>query len=105
MVCCVFDPSRSNGGAYAGGSNNRDGKNPDRRVAAPQIGIINRTAALLSRLSSELGFSPTARSRVVASPHGLSNASDDPLSQSLDDFLLEGERMRAELQKELSKKN
>ena len=38
-------------------------KYPDRKVAAPQIGIINRTAAILSRLASDLGFSPTARSR------------------------------------------
>ena len=75
-------------------------KDPDRRVAAPQIGIINRTAALLSRLSSELGFSPSARSRVeVANPHSLSAANDDPPSETLDDFLLRGERLQAKFTK------
>jgi P27 family predicted phage terminase small subunit len=34
---------------------------PDRR-----IGIMRNSAAVLARLSSELGFSPTSRSRVVA---------------------------------------
>jgi P27 family predicted phage terminase small subunit len=81
-------------------------KDPDRRVAAPQIGIINRTAALLSRLSSELGFSPTARSRVqVPSPHSLNTADEDPSSESLDDFLLRGERLRARAQAEIAKKH
>jgi P27 family predicted phage terminase small subunit len=75
-------------------------KNPDRRVPAPQIGIINRTAALMSRLSSELGFSPTARTRVqVSNPHSLFAAYDDPSSETLDDFLLRGERLRAKFAK------
>jgi P27 family predicted phage terminase small subunit len=75
-------------------------KDPDRRVAAPQIGIINRTAALLLRLSSELGFSPTARTRVqVANPHSLFAAYDDPSSETLDDFLLRGERLQAKFAK------
>jgi P27 family predicted phage terminase small subunit len=75
-------------------------KNPDRRIAAPQIGIINRTATLLSRLASELGFSPTARSRVqVPSPPSLKTAYEDPSSESLDDFLLRGERLQAKYAK------
>jgi P27 family predicted phage terminase small subunit len=75
-------------------------KNPDRRVAAPHIGIINRTAALLSRLSSELGFTPVSRSRIqVANPHSLSATYDDPSSETLDDFLLRGERLQAKFAK------
>jgi P27 family predicted phage terminase small subunit len=81
-------------------------KEPDRRVAAPQIGIINRTAALLSRLSGELGFSPTARSRVrVPTPFSSNSDYNDPPSQSLDEFLLEGKRLHAKLQAEPAKKH
>lgn len=81
-------------------------KDPDRKVAAPQIGIINRTAAVMSRLASDLGFSPAARSRVRADPLGSVHAiSDDASSESIEEYLRRGERLRTELETDLAKKH
>jgi P27 family predicted phage terminase small subunit len=81
-------------------------KDPDRRVPTPVIGIITRTAALMSRLASDLGFSPTARSRVqVESVERFDAADDDAPRESLDEYLRRGKRLHAKVQTELTKRH
>jgi P27 family predicted phage terminase small subunit len=81
-------------------------KDPERKVAAPQIGIINRTAALMSRLASDLGFCPTARSRVQVNSVGRFNATeDDGSGESLEDYLRRGELLHAKVRTEVTKKH
>jgi len=72
-------------------------KDPSRRVAAPQVGIINRASAVMSRLANDLGFSPVARSRVQVQNNGPVPTTCESASVSLDDYLAEGERLRAKL--------
>jgi P27 family predicted phage terminase small subunit len=79
-------------------------KDPSRRVTAPQIGIINRTSALMSRLANDLGFSPVARSRVQVPDNGVSATIDEPPQVSLEEYLAEGRRLRARLEAKLAKK-
>jgi P27 family predicted phage terminase small subunit len=77
----------------------RSVKDRDRRVAAPQIGIINRAGALMARLAADLGFSPSARSRVqVASIPGFGSVGNDASSTSLDDYIMKGEQLRTKVQ-------
>jgi P27 family predicted phage terminase small subunit len=83
----------------------RSVKDPDRRVAAPQVGIINRASAMMSRLANDLGFSPVARSRVQVPENGLSAVSRNTSQVSLEEFLAEGDRLRAKLETELAAKH
>ena len=79
-------------------------KDPSRQVAAPQVGIINRTSALMSRLANDLGFSPVARSRVQVADNGVSATINEPPQVSLEEYLAEGRRLRARLEAQLAKK-
>jgi P27 family predicted phage terminase small subunit len=81
-------------------------KDPDRRLVAPQVGLINRTAALMSRLASDLGFSPTARSRVQVESVERFNADDDDAPrESLEEYLRRCKQLDAKVQTELTKRH
>jgi P27 family predicted phage terminase small subunit len=81
-------------------------KDPDRRLVAPQVGLINRTAAVMSRLASDLGFSPTARSRVqVESVERFNTADGDAPRESLEEYLRRGKQLHAKVQAELTKRH
>jgi P27 family predicted phage terminase small subunit len=79
---------------------------PARRMPSPLITIIAKTSAIMARAVAELGFSPTSRGKVALAKDARPQFEpNDPAMPSLDDYLAEGERLRAKMQAELAKKH
>jgi P27 family predicted phage terminase small subunit len=52
-------------------------------VPVPLIGVLHRQATLITRICAEVGFSPTARARVAATPADAETDADIPLEEYL----------------------
>jgi hypothetical protein len=77
-------------------------------MPSPLITVITKTSAIMARAVVELGFTPTSRSKVTQRTDGWNTdeANEKPRQvPSLEEYLAEGDRLRAKLQADLAKKN
>lgn len=51
------------------------------RLQHPAMAIMNRQAQIMLRAAAEMGFTPSARSRVSAAPRGAASRDDDDFSE------------------------
>jgi P27 family predicted phage terminase small subunit len=92
----------------AGSLTTPSASDPARRMPSPLITVIAKTSAIMARAVTELGFTPTSRSRVAQNSG--TRTSGEPYETpeqavSLEEYLAEGERLREKLQAELVKKH
>jgi hypothetical protein len=61
----------------------------NRTVPNPKVGMMNRQAEILTRCAETLGFTPTARPRLIGAGHAAPREldADGNPTQTLDEFL------------------
>jgi P27 family predicted phage terminase small subunit len=93
---------------HAGSLTVPSASDPARRMPSPLITVIAKTSAIMARAVVELGFTPTSRSKVTQRTDGWNTAEQNETPKqglSLQEYLAKGDRLHAELQAELAKKN